>query len=208
MGAMSVEAATSAAVFHACLDEALLPELRRNRPDAVLIMDNLSAHKAPRIRALLDASGFSYRFLPPYSPDLNPIEPAWATVKARLRRVAAHTADALTRHSARRWPASPLRTRRGSSATAATAVPSDLQNAVAASLLRRAMIEDTLNGAKSTRYKHATRHLLECASLAPGVQDFGEVETHESFVGRLRAKHGRKAGFWGQITEAPRGDRR
>ena len=79
---------------------------------------------------------------------------------------------------------------------------------LAASLLRRAMIEDTLNGAKSTRYKHATRHLLECASLAPGVQDFGEVETHESFVGRLRAKHGRKAGFWGQITEAPRGDRR
>ena len=136
MGAMSVEAATSAAVFHACLDEALLPELRRNRPDAVLIMDNLSAHKAPRIRALLDASGFSYRFLPPYSPDLNPIEPAWATVKARLRRVAAHAADALTRHSARRWPASPPRTRRGSSATAATAVPSDLQNALAERRLR------------------------------------------------------------------------
>ena len=130
MGAMGVEAATSAAVFHACLDEALLPELRRNRPDAVLIMDNLSAHKAPRTRALLDASGFSCRFLPTYSPDLNPIEPAWATVKARLRRVAAHAADALTRHSARRWPASPPRTRRGSSATAATAVPSDLQNAL------------------------------------------------------------------------------
>jgi hypothetical protein len=76
-----------------------------------------------------------------------------------------------------------------------------------ASLLRRAMIEDTLNGAKSTRYKHAARHLLECASLAPGIQDFGEVETHESFVGRLRAKHGRKAGFWGRITEASGDDR-
>ncbi len=79
---------------------------------------------------------------------------------------------------------------------------------LAASLLRRAMIEDTLNGAKSTRYKHAARHLLECASLAPGIQDFGEVETHESFVGRLRAQHGRKAGFWGQITETSGGDRR
>ena len=79
---------------------------------------------------------------------------------------------------------------------------------IAATLLRRAMIEDTLNGAKSTRYKHAARHLLECTSLTPGIQDFGEVETHESFVGRLRAKHGRKSGFWGQIIAASGGDRR
>ncbi len=79
---------------------------------------------------------------------------------------------------------------------------------MAATLLRRAMIDDTLNGAKSTRYKHAARHLLECASLAPGIQGFGDVETHESFIGRLRAKHGRKAGFWGQLGEASEGDRR
>ena len=95
VGAMSVEAATSAAVFHAYLDEVLLPELRRTKPDAVLVMDNLPAHKAPRVRALLDASGFAYRYLPAYSPDLNPIEPAWAKVKAGLRRVAARTADGL-----------------------------------------------------------------------------------------------------------------
>ncbi len=95
MGAMSVEAATGAAVFHAYSEEVLLPALRRTRPDAVLAMDNLAAHKAPRVRALLDASGFSYRYLPPYSPDLNPIEPIWAKVKAGLRRVAAHTAEAL-----------------------------------------------------------------------------------------------------------------
>jgi hypothetical protein len=95
VGAMSVEAATSAAVFHAYLDQVLLPELRRSRPDALLVMDNLPAHKAPRIRALLDRSGFAYRYLPAYSPDLNPIEPAWAKVKAELRRVAARTADAL-----------------------------------------------------------------------------------------------------------------
>ena len=95
VGAMGVEAATSGAVFHAYLDQALLPELRRSRPDAVLVMDNLPAHKAPRVRALLDRSGFGYRYLPAYSPDLNPIEPAWAKVKAELRRVAARTVDAL-----------------------------------------------------------------------------------------------------------------
>ncbi len=95
VGAMSVEAATSAAVFHAYLDEVLLPELRRTQPDAVLVMDNLPAHKAQRVRALLDRSGFAYRYLPAYSPDLNPIEPGWAKVKTELRRVAARTADAL-----------------------------------------------------------------------------------------------------------------
>jgi hypothetical protein len=95
VGAMSVEAATSAAVFHAYLDRVLLPALRRTKPDAVLVMDNLPAHKAPRVRALLDRSGFAYRYLPAYSPDLNPIEPAWAKVKAELRRVAARTVGAL-----------------------------------------------------------------------------------------------------------------
>ena len=95
IAAMGVEAATGAAVFHAYLDEVLLPALRRAKPDAVLVMDNLPAHKAPKVRALLDRSGFGYRYLPAYSPDLNPIEPAWAKVKAELRRVAARAADAL-----------------------------------------------------------------------------------------------------------------
>ena len=94
-GAMGVEAATSTAVFHAYLDEVLLPELRRTKPDAVPVMDTLPAHKAPKVRALLDASGFGHRYLPACSPDLNPIEPAWAKVKAELRRVAARTVDAL-----------------------------------------------------------------------------------------------------------------
>lgn len=79
---------------------------------------------------------------------------------------------------------------------------------LAATLLRRAMIEDTLEGAKSTRYKHAARHLLECASLAPGIQDFATFETHEAFVARLRAKHGRKNGFWGQVPGASGTDSR
>ena len=54
----------------------LLPELRRAKPDAVLVTDNLPTHKAPRVRALLDCSGFGHRYRPPYSPDLSPIEPA------------------------------------------------------------------------------------------------------------------------------------
>jgi transposase len=76
------------------LEHVLLPGLRSRKPDAVIIMANLAAHKAAAVRELLERSGFTYRYLPPYSPDLNPIEPAWATMKARLRRAAARTAEA------------------------------------------------------------------------------------------------------------------
>ena len=92
---MAVEAATDGAVFHAFLDRVLLPALRWTKPDAVLVLDNLGAHKTPEVRDLLDRSGFGYHYLPAYSPDLNPIEPGWAKVKAALRRVAARTVDAL-----------------------------------------------------------------------------------------------------------------
>ena len=95
VAAMGVEAATSGAVFLAYLEQVLLPELRRSQPDAVLVLDNLRAHKTAAVRRLLDHSGFLYRYLPPYSPDLSPIEPAWAKLKAELRRIAARTADAL-----------------------------------------------------------------------------------------------------------------
>jgi transposase len=84
-------------VFAAYLKRVLLPKLRRTKPDAVLVLDNLRAHKTAEVRELLDRSGFAYRYLPPYSPDLNPIEPAWAKVKAELRRVAARSAEALHR---------------------------------------------------------------------------------------------------------------
>jgi transposase len=95
LAAMSVEGATSGAVFHAYLEQVLLPALRERKPDAVLVMDNLGAHKTPKVRELLDGSGFPYRHPPSYSPDLSPIEPAWAQVKAELRRVAARDEDAL-----------------------------------------------------------------------------------------------------------------
>jgi transposase len=97
LAAMSVRAATDGAVFRAYLERVLLPELRRTKPDAVLVMDNLGAHKTSKVRELLDGSGFPYRYLPSYSPDLNPIEPAWAQVKAELRRVAVRDKDALHR---------------------------------------------------------------------------------------------------------------
>ena len=95
LATMSIEAATSGAVFVAYLERVLLPELRRTKPDAVLVPDDLRAHKTAAVRRLLDRAGFLYRYLPPYSPDLSPIEPAWAKLKAELRRVAARTTEAL-----------------------------------------------------------------------------------------------------------------
>ena len=72
---------------------------------------------------------------------------------------------------------------------------------LAAVLLRRAMIEDTLEGAKATRYRHAARHLRECRALEAGLGDHGGFETHDAFLARLKAQHGRKTGFWSQVAE-------
>ena len=97
VAAMSVEAATDSAVFATYLEGGLLPTLRQDKPDAVLVMDNLGVHKTPEVQAVLDWSGFAYRYLPSYSPDLSPIEPGWAKMKSYLRRVAARTLEALER---------------------------------------------------------------------------------------------------------------
>jgi len=95
LASMSLEDATDGAAFAAYLEQVLLPVLREHKPDAVLVMDNLRPHKTPEVRAVLDGSGFAYRYLPAYSPDLSPIEPAWAKVKSDLRRVAARTVETL-----------------------------------------------------------------------------------------------------------------
>ena len=95
VAAMSIDAATDRAVFAAYLEEVLLPTLRQHKPDAVLVMDNLWAHKTSEVQAVLDRSGFAYCYMPSYSPDLSPIEPGWAKVKSYLRRVAARTIEAL-----------------------------------------------------------------------------------------------------------------
>ena len=70
----------------------LVPELR---PGDLVVLDNLSSHKGPRVRALIEAAGADLRYLPPYSPDFNPIENAFAKLKALLRTEAARTIDAL-----------------------------------------------------------------------------------------------------------------
>jgi hypothetical protein len=72
---------------------------------------------------------------------------------------------------------------------------------LAATLLRRATIDDALTGAKSTRYKHAARHLLECRSLASHIADYRTFELHDAFVRRLQTKHGRQAGFWSLVSD-------
>ena len=71
-----------------------MPALRE-RPDALVVMDNLPAHKAEVVRGALDRSGLGHRYLPPYSPDLNPIEQAWSKLKASLRATGARSREAL-----------------------------------------------------------------------------------------------------------------
>ena len=95
LATMSIEDATDGDIFAAYLEQVLLPVLRARKPDAVLVMDNLRPHKSPEVRAALDGAGFPYRYLPSYSPELNPMEPGWAKVKSYLRRVAARTLKAL-----------------------------------------------------------------------------------------------------------------
>jgi transposase len=94
VASMSIAAATTGAVFLAFLEQVLIPALR-GRPDAIVVMDNLGAHKAERVRRALEAAKISYRHLPSYSPDLNPIEPCWSKLKGRLRAKAARTREAL-----------------------------------------------------------------------------------------------------------------
>jgi transposase len=65
------------------------------KPGDVVVMDNLSAHKSPQIRRLIEAAGASVLYLPPYSPDFNPIEMIWSKIKRLLRSFAARTVDAL-----------------------------------------------------------------------------------------------------------------
>ncbi len=95
--AMAVAAATGTAVFLAFVERALIPALLRERPDAVVVMDNLGAHKAAAVRGALDRAGIGHRYLPAYSPDMNPIEQAWSKLKARMRAEAARSREALER---------------------------------------------------------------------------------------------------------------
>ena len=94
VASMSIDAATSTAVFLAFVEQVLTPALR-GRPGTIVVMDNLAAHKAEAVRDALDRAGLHHRYLPPSSPDLNPIEPAFAKLKEHPRSAAARTFDGL-----------------------------------------------------------------------------------------------------------------
>jgi transposase len=90
---LAVEGPTTREVFEAyVVDRVLAPDLR---PGQIVVMDNLSAHKGSRIRELIERRGCQLRYLPPYSPDLNPIEEAFSKVKGMLRRAEARGREAL-----------------------------------------------------------------------------------------------------------------
>jgi transposase len=89
---MTIEAATDAEIFLAYLDHILCPVLRAGD---VVVMDNLSSHKVSGVRERIEQAGAELLYLPPYSPDLNPIEKAWAKLKQQLRAAKARSAQAL-----------------------------------------------------------------------------------------------------------------
>lgn len=78
--------------FETYVGKVLVPELRSGD---VVIMDNLSSHKGDKVREMIEAAGATLRFLPPYSPDFNPIENAFAKLKALLRKASERTVNGL-----------------------------------------------------------------------------------------------------------------
>lgn len=87
-----VDGAINGEVFEAFVEQVLVPELR---PGDIVIMDNLSSHKRERVRELVEAAHAQLEYLPPYSPDLNPIEMVFSKIKQLLRTLASRTQDAL-----------------------------------------------------------------------------------------------------------------
>ncbi len=89
---MLIDGPMNGPIFQSYVDRVLVPTLR---PGDVVIMDNLGSHKGVGVRAAIETAGAELRFLPPYSPDFNPIENAYAKLKARLRKAAARSRDLL-----------------------------------------------------------------------------------------------------------------
>ena len=88
----TVDGAVNRDVFEAFVEQVLVPELR---PGDLVVMDNLSSHKGERTPTLIRAAGADLVYLPPYSPDLNPIELAFSKIKQRLRGLACRSATGL-----------------------------------------------------------------------------------------------------------------
>jgi len=89
---MTIEEPTDTDIFLAYVEHLLCPILKAGD---VVVMDNLSAHKAPAVQEWIEKAGAEVLYLPPYSPDLNPIEKAWAKLKQILRGAKARTKEAL-----------------------------------------------------------------------------------------------------------------
>ena len=89
---LAVEGATTREVFETYIEKVLAPTLREGQ---VVVMDNLSSHKGSRIKDLVEGRGCDLIYLPPYSPDFNPIEEAFSKIKALLRKAEARSRDAL-----------------------------------------------------------------------------------------------------------------
>jgi transposase len=89
---LAVEGATSATVFESYVEQLLAPTLRRGQ---IIVVDNLSAHKGEQVRELIEARGCELLYLPPYSPDFNPIEEAFSKIKGLLRKAQARSREAL-----------------------------------------------------------------------------------------------------------------
>ena len=87
-----VDGAMNGDVFRAYVEQVLAPTLA---PDDIVVLDNLASHKVAGVRESIEARGASLVYLPPYSPDLNPIEQAFAKLKSLLRKIAARTVAAL-----------------------------------------------------------------------------------------------------------------
>jgi transposase len=92
MAPMVLDGPMDGAAFEAYVEQVLVPVLPRG---SIVVMDNLSAHKSGAIAGLLRGAGAQLQYLPPYSPDLNPIEPMWSKVKGALRSAKARTEEAL-----------------------------------------------------------------------------------------------------------------
>lgn len=92
VAASSFDGATDQAIFRRFIADVLLAELKAGQ---VVVMDNLASHKRPAIRELIEGCGARVMYLPPYSPDLNPIEMAISKIKTLLRKLARRTVDGL-----------------------------------------------------------------------------------------------------------------
>ena len=92
MAPMVLDGPINGALFQDSVDQILVPELR---PGDIVIMDNLGSHKGAGDRAAIEAVGATLLYLPPYSPDFNPIEKAFSKLKALLRKAAERTVDGL-----------------------------------------------------------------------------------------------------------------